>query len=84
MKIYQDQGNSGSNLLHFDVMAQGVPFKALLDCGASTEYIDLAAAERRNLKMQRLESPYEVRLADSTAIKVEYVIPTTLKLRKCQ
>ena len=51
-KLYAGQIRGEHDLLYFDVSVCGSKFKALLDCGASREFIDLKAAQDRGFCMK--------------------------------
>ena len=79
---YAAQEHSKNNLLHFNVSVQGSDFRALLDCGASREFVDLAAAQKRGFRPIPLKQPFAVRLANSEVIICKHYIPAKLKLQK--
>lgn len=80
--MYYNQMNSGNNLLHFDVKVQGSMMKAMLDCGATREFIDYNVALKRGFKMEKLTQSFSVRLANSQTLQCEYYIPVELKFKQ--
>ena len=74
------QRRSSNNLLMYDITVQGSKMKALLDCGASREFIDVEAARKRGFHPVSLKQPFPVRLANGTSIMCRSYIPVKMKL----
>ena len=80
-KLYAGQIRGEHDLLYFDVSVCGSKFKALLDCGASREFIDLKAAQDRGFCMKDLKESFFIKLADGNEIECRQYIEVKLKLK---
>ena len=77
------QVEADSGLLHFDVNLKGIKFKGLMDCGASREFMDETTAETHGFVREKLDTPFNVTLADGTSLPCKEYIPSCkLRLKK--
>ena len=56
--------------------------KAMLDCGATREFIDYNVALKRGFKMEKLTQSFSVRLANAQTLQCQYYIPVELKFKQ--
>ena len=70
-------------LLTFPVVVNGARTDALLDCGASREFIDSTWAKNQGFHCQDLQDSFPVKLADGTSILCsQYIRNVAIKFKQ--